>query len=165
MLAIVTAIVLGAASLLRPNHPINLLQPLKLFGMTFKVILEEILFRFLLIAYLLKYFSWQKTLLLSALVFAFVHFAFSAQTVNFPQLYSYFVGGLLYGGLYLFTGNPFIPTLTHLVWNIYGVIWLSDTLIDSGYFGLVVTTKLLVFAFTLLYFRGKSIKVNRNFPI
>lgn len=165
ILVTVTAIVVGAVSLLRPNQPLNLLPPWQLFDMTFKVILEEILFRFLLMAYLLKYFGWQKTLLLSALVFAFVHFTFSIESLNFPQLYSFFVGGLLYGALYLFTGNLIIPILTHLVWNIYGAVWLSDNLIDSGYFGLVVTTKLLVFAFTLLYFSGNRIKANLNFPI
>lgn len=84
-------------------------------GVVIAPITEELLFRGLILRGLLRHYPANKAVLLSALMFAFVH-------LNPWQFTGAFVFGILSGFLYLWTGS-LIPCLaSHAIFNAYGIV-------------------------------------------
>lgn len=82
---------------------------------------EEILMRGYILGGLLNKYGWSAALLISALLFAFLHF-------NMVQTLSAFICGIMLGALYLKTNSIFCCILAHSLYNIisyYTMIYLK----------------------------------------
>lgn len=104
---------------------------------------EEILFRGVMISYLMKFFRNSKgiysVLILSALLFGLMHISnyFMGAPLDsslFQAFYS-FAMGIIMGALYLRTGNIWVPIIFHSIIDIIGLSFFSDSsvVIQTGF--------------------------------
>ncbi|NGX50260.1 MAG: hypothetical protein K1060chlam2_00101 [Chlamydiae bacterium] len=85
-------------------------------------IIEEIVFRGLLLTYLKQKLGFRGALLLSALIFSLFHFSPSQGVSNFPILSSLFVLSLYLGFLYERQSSLIAPIALHMTFNSISVI-------------------------------------------
>ncbi len=83
-----------------------------------KSILEEFIFRFLLLAICCNYFGMLQSLIVSSLLFSYAHFEFNWFQINYFLFISKFTSGLYYGWAYLSTRSIIVPITMHILWNI-----------------------------------------------
>lgn len=84
------------------------------------VVREELIFRFLLLACLVKLIGVRRGVVLSSIAFAAIHLAPSGPDIGWvipdhawTKVWSSLAGGLLYGVIYVRTRNPFPPLILH----------------------------------------------------
>jgi uncharacterized protein len=93
--------------------------PLLLSSVMFIPISEELFFRGFLLKGLLKKNSLILSLLISSVLFGFLHFNwFTMDVLSLKRVFITFIGGLLAGGLYIKTKSITYPILFHLTWNL-----------------------------------------------
>jgi len=112
-------------------------------------ILEEVLFRGLLLRWLLVRFRWQGAILLQAALFCAVHFAVLTPG-DWIRPLQLFLSGCVFGYLFLRTQNLWVPIIVHCVWNIspflLGSLAGADGMIDQYIPAAEKYTKLLFIA-------------------
>lgn len=100
---------------LRMGMPSEWLGPL---GFALSVgIAEELLFRVLLLGWLVTKLEVSKALLVSAIVFGLAHLH-ELSMLGLANIAPQFAGGMLLGAVYLRTRNPIAPILAHAYWDL-----------------------------------------------
>ncbi len=90
-----------------------------LIGMLFFSFWEELVFRGAgIYLFMLLKFSKISGIIITAFLFGMFHFFISRASV-LPK----FLGGILLGILFIYTGNLFCPFISHAIWNIF--IWIE----------------------------------------
>lgn len=132
---------------------------------------EEILFRGIMISYLMKFFRNSKSiygiLILSALIFGLIHIA--NVVVGAPldssifQAFYTFALGIMFGAVYLRTGNLLVPIIFHSIIDIIGISFFNDTsaIIHTGFvfdFGAVITIIVSIAIIILGFYYVRSAK-------
>lgn len=120
-------------------------------------IIEEILYRGIIFNLLLKKYSVNISLIVSSLIFAFVHLRF----IGFGYLFLY---GLLFGFAYYKTKSIFTPIIIHFVINLmasttsYQYIELNNTMLPKYLLCIFVLVTAAVIIFNFLNKGANSIK-------
>lgn len=161
-------------STLTVNNDLRLFTFFKSFGWTINsVLLEELLFRGVLLYFGIKYFGAKTACIISATAFGFYHW-FSYNIIgNIGQMVNVFIltgaAGLLFAYSFVKTKSMYLQIGLHLGWNVITIIVFSQGPLGNQYLvasngqpiGIVMT--LVLFAFqllalpiaTLLFLNGK----------
>ncbi len=123
-------------------------------------IIEELFFRGVILEFLRRHYSFSHSLLLSAFLFALVHF-------NLEAFLSLFVTGLIFGFIYLSTNSLSLCILSHLVINLLlevielPQVHISEIGIQQVLLTLICTILTLIFFSILKSYSTKYAKKNR----
>lgn len=119
-----------------------------------KSVVEEYIFRFLLLTQLLKIINNKSSLLVSSFIFSFCHLIDGSHTNDTYLFFLHLLGGLLYGYLFIETKSLVLPVLLHFSWNIScNLLPWNDESYTSENLSILVSAKLVIFSLTMLYFR------------
>lgn len=125
-------------------------------------VLEELLFRNILLSYLLKYFSKNKSILISSLCFGLIHLlninSFAAIPFSLIQCVYCFFLGLLLSSLYIDSNNLFCPIIFHFLFNFINGDLVTNLYIynwDIYFFIINIAVALIIIVYCLLVYKHK----------
>ncbi len=148
------------------------------------VLIEELIFRGVLLMLVIKVLGKHKACILSSLIFGIYHwFSYEVFGDLISMLHTFlitFIGGIMFAYAFTETKSMYLPIALHFGWNLVSVVILSEgqlgdqLLISSGgkpmgyfYFGFLLYQILILPLFTFLYLRFSKYQTNdwSNSPI
>ncbi len=136
------------------------------FDIAFRAMLEEIIFRQLLIIYLLRYFNIIPTIIISSFLFSIAHLENYGIKIDYMSLILKFLSGSLYAWVFIYSGRLIFPFVLHFLWNVIVKVFFTDTMmVLPNRDVLMVFVHVCLFVLVTLYYSRNNnkpaLKVNQ----
>jgi membrane protease YdiL (CAAX protease family) len=121
----------------------------------FKATVEEVIFRFLLINFLLGYFNNFKSLIISSVLFSLAHFSIEPTATDYIMLLARLISGYYMGRAYLSTSSLVAPITLHTVFNLSILFFTSVRNYNPSEFLIIIAAyKIAFLCYSIIKFKS-----------